>query len=510
MGGLAFAEQQSIWKLIVTLWSLMAGCAMAGEYSALLQEQSNFLTMVISGIGTMVLIVGVESYLEMFQANNLERYQTYDQYLSRERRRSIDRTRQMFVLNGVHDALAQSLAEDATIGRAVELEANRRVKVLHGTFGSGKSLSVERTIQAVKAKGKPPRLIPVKFGPGGVTGALNDCLPTPARQLGRRKSRALLIAIEDLHGYADAAAVEILDGARRLAEEGAFVIITTRHPPRQATEEEKVQVADLTEDEAQALIARIQGERPTFQAWHGLSDALRNSLTSPFMAIAFASCTLGHTGDFPQTRAQLTASLLTLLETRVAGQTNAGEILGALRRIAVESTDDGGRPILPPADVSATAIELASRAGLLTREGSRVNISLPIIREWLAAEALVRQEVPWDATVLSLARAISWRGAVEAAIARGTANQVARLLGPLARQWIGIAAEVIHRMTSGWGPIAVADQPTTQEAAERLLEAMQALVDGLGPSSAFLAPTRDGRLLTLSIAAYGGSISYRN
>ncbi len=504
-----WARLQSNWKLLVTLWSFAVGCTVLGTVEIWQGGELNAWAIIGAGLATTLGVLGVVGYLDLFQAEYFERYQSYRTYLSAQTRKSTDRTRQMFVLNGVPDALAQSLAENQSVGHAVALSDVQRVRVLHGTFGSGKSLAIERTIQAVDSKGKRPRLIPVKFGPGELVGGLSDSIPAAAAQLNRRRSRALLIAIEDLHGYADAAAVAILDGARRLAEAGAFVVITTRHPPRQATEDEKTKVEDLTEEEAKELIGRIQGERPSFHSWHGLSDALRNSLTSPFMAIAFAACTVGHQGEFPQTRAQLTARLLTVLQARVAGQPNADGILSSLRRISVASTDEGGRPVHPPAEVSQASIELANRAGLLTLEGARVNIPLPIVREWLAAEALVRNEFSWAEVVPNLAHAINWRGAVEAAIARGSANQVARILGPLARHWVGIAAEVVHRMTAGWGRIAVTDQPTTAEAAARVLEAMQALADGLGASAELFAPKRNGRLLTLSILANEGSISYR-
>ena len=144
-----------------------------------------------------------------------------------------------------------------------------------------------------------------------------------------------------------------------------------------------------------------------------------------------------------------------------------------------------------------------------------VKFPLPILQQWFSAQALGEGLVSLSEIARSGAVLDRWRYALVIAAGLFDHNRATNFLAPLARTHPGFVSQIVSEGLAKWGLDDAVPAPSGTDAADRIRQAMDAYVNGLGPLAKLIAPLqRSGDLLPvaarslgphLAVGWYGGS-----
>jgi hypothetical protein len=410
---------------------------------------------------------------------------------------------------GVSTGLAAELADDPTVGiLPPELSdfPPGSVKVLEGHLGVGKSLLGERLHQQdiLQVRLRVDCPVPVWLPARGLRESLETKVVTLSSGLGDPPRVGAAVVVDGLDENGSGAAADLIEQARILTHRWPTtrVLLTTRPGPP-INDDERVDAPLLSDGQADALVQRIAGDGESFERWlwrwpDEARTALRETLRTPLFATIMGILRRDRQ-TAPLSLAELVESLVDRgLRTAARGTESYSEqtIRDLLCRLAIATTQRNGRlPLVELGSHTDQAAVLASR--LVAREGETLAFPLPLVEQWFAARALLDGLVDFAPLVDDLRQLERWRWPLVMATRVGAHQPVTRLLGPLAARHPGLAGWVVHQAeeSRSWRGQPVAALPPAPESAQRVREAMQAWVTGLGPLAPDLAPVAaDGQL----------------
>jgi hypothetical protein len=410
---------------------------------------------------------------------------------------------------GIPVPLAEELADDPAVGplppELSDLPAGS-VKVLQGHLGVGKSLLGERLhqqdIQQASLRVDAP--VPVWLGARDLRDDLAATVVGRSLGLGDPQRVGAAVVVDGLDEDGSGAAADLIEQARVLVHRWSAtrVLLTTRPGPS-IENDERVDAPLLSDDQADALVQRIAADGQPLDRWlwrwpDEARTALRETLRTPLFASIMGS--LRREGQAtPQSPAELVERLVDRgLDTATRGTASHTEqtIRHLLCRLAAAIIQRGGR--LPLVELGSHADQIAVLATrLVAQEGATLAFPLPLLEQWFAAQALLDGLVDFAPIVDDLRQLEPWRWPLVMATRIGAHEPVTRLLAPLAARHPGLAGWIVHQAEASrpWGRQPQAALPPARESAQRVRQAMQAWVTGLGPLAVELAPvTAAGRL----------------
>jgi hypothetical protein len=302
--------------------------------------------------------------------------------------------------------------------------------------------------------------------------------------------------------------VRLLREARILAETwpNTTVVVAGRPLPDFVGQEETFAVPELDTREQEALIERLSGQEVTLSLTYSWPESVKEAVKRPLFTTLLALDL--RTRDISKPRS--TGELLSGLVERAFGRAGETVDTGVLMRLAAACIDRGG-PVRA-ADVATTA-EMArlQETGLILERGGATSISLQILTEWFAAQALENGLVDPEQLASDFARLERWRYSLVIAVGTFGYVRVEQIIGPIVMSAPAFASQVAEEGLARWAfsDDAVASSP--EEVAQQMRAAMSRWVEGIGPLAPLIAPVReDGSLSTLGLSVAAGRVYDRS
>ena len=439
-------------------------------------------------------------------------------------RESLARCAERWEAAGLSAGEARALAADPAVGAPgpelrLALEG-RKVAVVVGEVGAGKSLLMERLFQraAVRLRETPGVPLPAHVEAWEVEGRLRDMVVQKTRSLaetgGEARTRGAYVLVDGAEEEGAARAKRLVREARILAGTwpNTTVVIAGRPLPELAEDRERVQMPGLSEEGARALIEGILGEKLTAAATHAWPESVREAVRRPLFAVLVADDLRARASHNPRPAGELLSGLV---ERALGGSADAGEDRRLLRAFAAATIDGGGFPV--PRQEAGTREEVARMlaTGLVSRRGDAIGFSLRILAEWFATQALEHEMVGVGEIASDPARLERWRYPLAMAVGSFGHGRVGRLLRPIVESAPAFASQLLKEgVESGIVSFRLGREGPAmppEEFGQRLRDAMGSWVDGIGPLAPLVAPLRDdGSLCTIGVSGSSGRVSRRS
>jgi hypothetical protein len=427
-------------------------------------------------------------------------------------RRSRARMVSRWVAVGLETAEAIAFADDPSVGAPppdLLPDEQRPLSILVGDVGAGKSVVAERAVQyaLVQALGHASAPVPVFLHMRDASRGLEAAIRTHVEGLGDLRLQGTYAVVDGADEVAPEVAARVIEEARELTH--AFpqtrILITSR--PTAALRQgvpERVEVPQLTAEEARALVGRVAGFEITIGAESGWPQSVRDAVRRPLFAILMG-LNRRSADRAPQTTGELLGSLV---EDAVAP---AGpDTLPVLRKLARLVTD--ARASVARGELGDAAARAAARASRIVREEeARIDFALPLLTEWFAAEALIAGDLSVAELVTSRPRLDRWRYALAIALAAGPRQFVDEAMPTLVAAEPAFAAELVEESFQRWGTPddAVHGQRTAAEVGGALRTALTTWGDAIRPLEKLLLPhDAAGKLAPLGARVDGRYLTF--
>lgn len=414
---------------------------------------------------------------------------------------------------GVPRDVAFHMLEETRVGSAPpELLPTRRhpISLLTGDFGMGKSLAAERALQAAIACSREgqARAIPAFVQADELGGPLEPAVRRHASALGDPRIEGVYLVVDGLDQAGVGDALRILDEARVLVETwpGSRALVTSRALPVPIPIEEERPLPPLSSRAADDLIARVSGRGGTPALSTGWAQPVQEAIARPLFAILLGGYLREQTPEQPRSLGDLISQLVD--RSLLAAGLQDRQAQPILRRLAVAITQRGGGGIRANEVGDPDALKDLASAGLVVMDDGLVEFPLPILQQWFSAHALGEGLVSPSDIARSGAMLDRWRYALVVAAGLFNHDRATDLLAPLAREHPGFVSQIVGEGLTNWGLDDAVPAVSSTDAAERIRQAMDALVSGLGPLAKLIAPLqRSGELRPVAARTSGARLA---
>ena len=414
---------------------------------------------------------------------------------------------------GVPRDVAFQMVEETRVGSAPpELLPTRRhpISLLTGDFGIGKSLAAERALQAAIAASQEGQAtaIPVFVQADMLKGPLEPAVRQHASELGDPRIEGVLLVVDGLEQAGVGDALRILDETRALVETwpGSRALVTSRALPVPTPIEEERPLPPLSSRAADDLITRVSGRGGTPALSTGWPQPVQEAIARPLFAILLGGYLREQNPVLPRSLGDLISQLVA--RSLLAAGLHDRQAQPILRRLAVATTQRGGGRIQTNEVGDPDALQDLASAGLVVMDDGLVEFPLPILQQWFSAHALGEGLVSLSEIARSGAMLDRWRYALVIAAGLFDHDTATDLLAPLAREHPGFVSQIVGEGLTKWGLDDAVPAASGTDAAERIRQAMDALVSGLGPLAKLIAPLqRSGELRPVAARSSGARLA---
>lgn len=414
---------------------------------------------------------------------------------------------------GVPRDLAFQMLEETQVGSAPpELLPTRRhpISLLTGDFGMGKSLAAERALQAAIASSRQgqARAIPVFVHADKLGGPLEPAVCRHASELGDPRSEGVFLVVDGLEQAGVGDALRILDETRVLVETwpGSRALVTSRPLPVPTPLEEARPLPPLSNQAADDLIARVSGRLSTPALSYGWPQPVQEATARPLFAILLGGYLREQTPEMPRSLGDLISLLVA--RSLSAARLDDRQAQPILQRLAVAITQRGGGRIRANEVGDPDELKDLASVGLVVMNDGLVEFPLPILLQWFSAHALGDGIVSLSEIARSGPILDRWRYSLVIAAGLFDHARATDLLAPLAREHPGFVSQIVGEGLTKWGLDDAAPAASGTAAAERVRQAMGALVSGLGPLAKLIAPLqRSGDLRPVAARISGARLA---
>lgn len=407
---------------------------------------------------------------------------------------------------GLSRAEASTLADDASVGdpaTTLDGAAKPPVCVVSGDFGSGKSLVAERLLQRaiLNARDNAGAPVPIFLRAGDALGKLKIQTEALSNGLGDPRKQGACIVIDGADEVGIDAAAELLGEARVLASTWpqTSIVITSRPMGFSVGKDEIARVRPLSEEESDAIIERIAGERVTPGGRANWSDPIRSSVSRPLFAVLLAIDLRERT----HLSAKSLGEMLGWMVERALGKQKslAKDLDHILQKLALLSTDRKNSPAPSGEVVSSDLLPGLVDSRLVVLNNGLLSFPLPILAQWFAARAVLSGSVSVEALADNPRRLEVWYYPLIVAVGMASNEEATQLLVPIATKNPALAAMICEEALAQWGMANDVMPPPVQDSGGRIRTAMQAWIAGIGPLAKLIAPLRaDGSLRPIGLA----------
>lgn len=434
-------------------------------------------------------------------SETVERRACLDTSLQRSRAQCIARWQGA----GVSESDAIALADDPSIGTPlsnIQL-VPRKLIILVGEMGAGKSLIIERLFQTAiqEAKENPEAAIPIFFKASqlGRDRALAQVIQEVTHGLCNPNVHRTLVFIDGMDETGTSNVVRLLEESRLLVQMGwpITIVIASRPIPDPTTAKESIKVPLLPQGTTEALVSRLAG-RQIYGLSRGLTQSVQDAIRRPLFAVLLGTYLREHNAQLPRSKEQLLSDLVERSLHPLGG--NILQAKQLLERLAVASIDRGGVGV--PFSEIAVWFErpLITESRLIVEEEGEVRFLLPVLTEWFAAQSLAAGEPSPESLAGDSQRLERWQYPLVLATAILASNRVSEILIPIVENQPAISSAIINEALANQGYTLDMPSLPVLNLGRQVRTAMQAWVAGLGELAPKIAPLLpDGTLPTTGV-----------
>ncbi|MFJ2811088.1 AAA family ATPase [Kitasatospora sp. NPDC087271] len=385
---------------------------------------------------------------------------------------------------GLAPEQAEELADDGAVGVCREFgrfHSGRRIAVLTGDFGSGKTVALEReyrtsALRAIDDLRAPlPVHLTVKSSGPDLLRALDEQL---ARFPGDHDQ--VTVFLDGLDEFGAGRSAEILDDLRAwvYSASGRKVLATSR-PDSLLQSTDCLTLPALSDTELRDLLDRVGAPRAL--AWHS-NPEIRDALHRPLFALIAADCRKAGS-DVPHSRGEFLAALVERALARAPGLgDDTYTLLGRLGRLTLDS---GGAVPAGEAGTREEQLRLV-RTRLVVHRQRTLTFALPVLGQYFGGQYVLDNGLP-ELVEFSPQRRDRWRDALTFVVSSGPWDRVTSLLSDLTAVDPGLAAWITEKAVPSFGHGSTVAHPEALECARRLSGTLDAWLGGVGRASALLS-----------------------
>ncbi len=429
-------------------------------------------------------------------------------------RESVSRCAMRWQAAGVSSDLAATMAHDRSITSLNSdpiIEKEKRIVLLMGPAGSGKSLAAERLHQRDLeiALENPQAPTPVYLESDRCAGHLVQAVRSAVERLNGDTSLGASVTILEPNGGETADIASLLNEARVLVNslDNTRVVMTSRDSPSLQKVEETVRIPELTETESHMLISRVLGK-----SWspgiRPLPKSVSSTIRRPLFAILLANFLRNSSQEYPASKSDLIGALVDHLLK--SPHTDVSALNSQLEAMAVHIVDRSGGYV-PLSDISprmeAADIDELCKRGLLLKRSQTVAFPLAVLAEWFAARSLLSASTKTADLVEDNKRLDRWFSALSVAIGLGSHEEVDRILAPIVDRDPGFASILIKDGLADWGLSDEVPPPIWRDCGDRILRATRTWLNAFEGLAARFGPVAsNGNLMPLGVRAEGAHL----
>ncbi len=421
---------------------------------------------------------------------------------------SVSKCKRMWIALGIPDGIAVELSEDQSIGDMLEWPS-KGLHMVVGDQGAGKTLALERLFQRLvkRALEDFSQPFPLLVSARELGEPIIEYVDRMSQGYSRPSVQGTSILIDGLDEIGVTAAKALLEQAAAYtdANSRATVIVTSRQLPGLKCTGQRFEMPTMNDEQVASLISRISGRELHMRDRFAWSESTWEAARRPLFAVMIGSELRQNSGPGMPQPSQL-VNRLAERSCREAGD-SAEEVHKLLQKLAVKAISTGTRARLSDVAPRLPSQRILANSRLIHEQAGRVDFTIPIIREWYAARALIEQTVSVDDILPA-----SDRWIIPLAIAVDSENEELgrRLMARIASTDPGLASLLLRELGDPWHGDRT-DEPflaTAREVGAEIRNAMESWGQGLGDLYPVIGPVdRDGKTATLGLQLHDRQIT---
>lgn len=252
------------------------------------------------------------------------------------------------------------------------------------------------------------------------------------------------------------------------------------------------EILPLTDKERDALYDSIVGDFSSNFAFHHLDPQMNSLLSRPFFCIIYALFK-SEPKSWAKTDMDLVSAFINRTLQKVEDQSSVLTDLSSIAAKSISKNLD---------DVHISEIRLINtldnllKTGFISLSDDYLSFSLPIIGQWMAAEAIRRKVVQISSIIDNRANTTRWLYPFSILFSQMSFEESLEYFSQIVLKMPDIAARAI-RDGIRFGTLRVA--PTANECGKMIQQCMQFWIDAIGPLAPYIAPIENGGLCPLGI-----------
>ncbi|WP_237326334.1 NACHT domain-containing protein [Streptomyces sp. CBMAI 2042] len=393
--------------------------------------------------------------------------------LSASRARLVSR----WIAVGVDPEKAEELADDNQVGRSksfADFYPEKRIAVLLGDFGSGKTVALEREYQAyaLAALENPKAPFPYYFNSRNLGSGFQQSVDDQIAQSGGRQTQSIVF-LDGLDEFGLQRSLEIIDEMRSwtMAERGRKVLATSRGADNLIASD-SVSLPPLTDEELASLLEKVGADRSL--AW-GNPSSISDALHRPLFALIAAECRKVGSA-VPNSRGSFLEALVERALKRTSHYND--DVHSLLIKLGSLTIGSGGAVAASEVGGKADQRKLIETR-LVINKGRVLSFALPVLGQYFAGQHILENGLP-EIVDFSARRRDEWREAVVFAVSAGSWVSVDRLLSDLTSADPGLSAWVTKKAIPSYEQIPTAPLPDPLECATRLQNTRDSWLSEIG------------------------------
>lgn len=264
----------------------------------------------------------------------------------------------------------------------------------------------------------------------------------------------------------------------------------------------KLVISPLSVEEQCVLYSVITGECEVRARFSHLDEQMQLMLSKPFFCIIYALFNAE-----PKSWAKTDMDLVTAFVDRVLkGVDESSNILYQdLSTLAAKSIDRNLAEIHISEIRLQGRLDLLLKTGFISQSGDYLSFSLPIIAQWMAAEAIRFKIIRVEDIVCDKTRTHRWLYALSILFSQMTFEESLDYFSLIVRTMPGVASRIIR---DGLRFSQAKSLPSAYECGQKLQSCMKVWISALGPLSQYIAPVDATNPLPLIIGVEDNHITF--
>lgn len=358
------------------------------------------------------------------------------------------------------------------------LGSDNRIVYVMGDFGSGKSLALSVLYIKKLQNGESAYFI-------GANQLSSEYSIEQYINIGKDNT-PITVFIDGLDEVSFATCKSIIDDVNIISELNSNVNFVISSRPIQYLiklyPKNIINIKELDRDESCDLIEEIAGGTAPIQILNGWGNDFWETVSNPFFAIICGKYLADKNGLFNLSKPEMISYLITSSIKKYDSEDN---LKNQLELLSIRYIFNGMHKLLISDIDSKIIIDDILKTGLVQVENDYAIFNLPIIAQWLGAEAIKDGKVKIEDIIISDNYIASWRYSLMILVGNISYKDSFKILACLVKHYPGLVSTIIKdNIVYGKNE----SLPPAEECAKRIADCMEVWVNSIPSLAKFIAP----------------------